>query len=250
MICDSCLSLCISLARLHRIGVIEYMFLDELLEWWIRNQGVLVNKLTEFGSLVWHTIVIVITVSCAVYLGALHASKLLLVYIVVFTWLSSWLLYTTHAPLGRSSCAVEDVSNLHLEQPFGKITLRDMLPLLPQDGTVRFAREYSTLAWHWCIPNCSEMGIAILLIKKVQWKTASLQDQFPSQAFHLWVMFPGTMMVDYWRKVGTNLSIPSNLCVGSCSQTSEYSYNAGSEDAWFPVLNMFPLLTSLADPSE
>ncbi|CAK9052366.1 50S ribosomal protein L25 (General stress protein CTC) [Durusdinium trenchii] len=38
---------------------------------------------------------------------------------------------------------VVDVSNLHLEEPFGKITLRDMLPLLPKDGTVRFAREYS-----------------------------------------------------------------------------------------------------------
>ena len=153
------------------------MFLhEELLESWIINQGVLVNNLTEFGSLVWHKIVIVIMVLCAVYLGALHASKLSLVYIVVFKWFSSWLLYTIHAPLGRSSCAVEDVSNLHLEQPFGKITLRDMLPLLPQDGTVRFAREYSTLAWHWCIPNSSEMCIAILLIKKAQWKNASLQD--------------------------------------------------------------------------
>eukprot|EP00438_Fugacium_kawagutii_P008185 Skav214679 [mRNA] locus=scaffold923:705815:706195:+ [translate_table: standard] len=37
----------------------------------------------------------------------------------------------------------QDVSQLQLEQPFGKITLRDMLPLLPADGTVRFAREYS-----------------------------------------------------------------------------------------------------------
>eukprot|EP00435_Cladocopium_sp_Y103_P016214 s189_g4.t1 len=38
---------------------------------------------------------------------------------------------------------VVDVSHLQLEQPFGKITLRDMLPLLPPDGTVRFSREYS-----------------------------------------------------------------------------------------------------------
>eukprot|EP00434_Breviolum_minutum_P027681 symbB.v1.2.024483.t1/scaffold2323.1/size82334/3 len=36
---------------------------------------------------------------------------------------------------------VVDVSNLHLEQPFGKITLRDMLPLLPQDGTGTMLRE-------------------------------------------------------------------------------------------------------------
>lgn len=40
----------------------------------------------------------------------------------------------------------QDVSQLQLEQPFGKITLRDMLPLLPADGTVRFAREYSSWA--------------------------------------------------------------------------------------------------------
>ncbi|CAJ1357817.1 unnamed protein product [Effrenium voratum] len=38
---------------------------------------------------------------------------------------------------------VVDVSNLHLENPFGKITLRQLQPLLPNDGTVRFAREYS-----------------------------------------------------------------------------------------------------------
>ncbi|CAJ1434777.1 unnamed protein product [Effrenium voratum] len=38
---------------------------------------------------------------------------------------------------------VVDVSNLHLENPFGKITLRQLQPLLPKDGTVRFAREYS-----------------------------------------------------------------------------------------------------------
>jgi hypothetical protein len=38
------------------------------------------------------------------------------------------------------------VSQLQLEQPFGKITLRDMLPLLPPDGTVRFSRDYSAAA--------------------------------------------------------------------------------------------------------
>lgn len=39
---------------------------------------------------------------------------------------------------------VVDVSNLHLEEPFGKITLGDMLHLLPSDGTVRFGRDYSS----------------------------------------------------------------------------------------------------------
>ena len=48
---------------------------------------------------------------------------------------------------------VVDVSNLHLEEPFGKITLGDMLHLLPRDGTVRFARGYSSLfAAVCCVP--------------------------------------------------------------------------------------------------
>lgn len=36
-----------------------------------------------------------------------------------------------------------DVGDLHLDDPYGKITLGDLQSLLPKDGTVRFAREYS-----------------------------------------------------------------------------------------------------------
>ncbi|CEM21984.1 unnamed protein product [Vitrella brassicaformis CCMP3155] len=35
-----------------------------------------------------------------------------------------------------------DVSKLHFKSPYSAITLRDMLPLLPSDGTVRFSRKY------------------------------------------------------------------------------------------------------------
>lgn len=38
---------------------------------------------------------------------------------------------------------IVDVGNLHLEDPYGRITLADMKSMLPADGTVRFAREYS-----------------------------------------------------------------------------------------------------------
>merc|ERR1712137_573012 len=38
---------------------------------------------------------------------------------------------------------VVDVSKLDLDEPYGKITLADMLPLLPADGTARFSREYT-----------------------------------------------------------------------------------------------------------
>lgn len=35
-----------------------------------------------------------------------------------------------------------DVSRLRLDDPYGKITLRDIKPLLPDDGMTRFSREY------------------------------------------------------------------------------------------------------------
>ena len=35
-----------------------------------------------------------------------------------------------------------DCSRLRLEKPYGAITLRDLLPLLPQDGLTRFHRSY------------------------------------------------------------------------------------------------------------
>lgn len=35
-----------------------------------------------------------------------------------------------------------DCSKLRLDQPYGRITLRDMLPLLPADGKTRFHRDY------------------------------------------------------------------------------------------------------------
>lgn len=36
-----------------------------------------------------------------------------------------------------------DVSNLKLEEPYGKITLRDIKRMLPKDGTTRFSRQYT-----------------------------------------------------------------------------------------------------------
>lgn len=38
---------------------------------------------------------------------------------------------------------VVDVTDLRLEEPYGKITLRDIKRMLPKDGTMRFSREYS-----------------------------------------------------------------------------------------------------------
>jgi hypothetical protein len=38
---------------------------------------------------------------------------------------------------------IVDVSNLRLENPYGKISLQELKKALPSDGTVRFAREYS-----------------------------------------------------------------------------------------------------------
>eukprot|EP00397_Hematodinium_sp_SG-2012_P049802 GEMP01057592.1.p1 GENE.GEMP01057592.1~~GEMP01057592.1.p1 ORF type:complete len:289 (+),score=53.64 GEMP01057592.1:193-1059(+) len=41
-----------------------------------------------------------------------------------------------------------DCSRLRLEQPYGKITIEDMLPLLPKDKTARFSRTYENLDAH------------------------------------------------------------------------------------------------------
>merc|ERR1712150_72583 len=38
---------------------------------------------------------------------------------------------------------IVDVSSLQLEAPYGKITLEDLKPALPKDGTVRFSRDYT-----------------------------------------------------------------------------------------------------------
>jgi len=37
-----------------------------------------------------------------------------------------------------------DCSNLRLEKPYGRVTIEDMLPLLPSDKTARFSRKYNT----------------------------------------------------------------------------------------------------------
>merc|ERR1719161_2016089 len=38
---------------------------------------------------------------------------------------------------------VVDITQLHLEQPYGKIVLQDLKQMLPADGTTRFSRMYS-----------------------------------------------------------------------------------------------------------
>ena len=45
------------------------------------------------------------------------------------------------------------------------------------------------------------------------YQNASVKKCIPLQAFHLWVMFPWTMMVDYWRKVVASLPVSGRfLC--------------------------------------